>query len=70
MMLGSFGGPELLILVFLVLGGVLVAIPSAMICRKAGFSPWLGILAMVPILNVLLLWFLALAHWPNGAHRT
>ena len=39
--------------------------PAARICVKAGYSPWLGIAAIIPGANILLLWFLALAEWPS-----
>jgi hypothetical protein len=35
--------------------------------RRAGFFPWLGGLAIVPIANIVLLWFLAIAKWPAAA---
>ncbi|MBW8861902.1 MAG: hypothetical protein JF601_05960 [Acidobacteria bacterium] len=38
--------------------------PVARLCARLGLSPWLGILAIVPIGNVLLLWFMAYAAWP------
>ena len=38
--------------------------PAGRICRRVGFSPWLGTLIVVPIANIILLWFVALARWP------
>jgi hypothetical protein len=38
--------------------------PAVHICKRLGLSPWLGALAIVPIANLLLLWFVALARWP------
>ncbi|HET7618458.1 MAG TPA: hypothetical protein VFK20_08110 [Vicinamibacterales bacterium] len=38
--------------------------PAGRICRRIGFSPWLGVLAVIPIANVLLLWFVAVSPWP------
>ncbi len=62
--------PELLILAIVaVLGGVVMIYPATRICRKAGFSPWLGIGIMIPIANLMLLWFLALAEWPARRDR-
>ena len=57
----SVGMPELLIILVSV---VLIILPAARICRKAGFSRWLGIAAAIPGANIVLLWFLALAEWP------
>lgn len=38
--------------------------PATTICRRVGFSPFLGVLAVIPIANLALLWYLALARWP------
>jgi hypothetical protein len=40
--------------------------PAVHICKRLGLSPWLGALAIVPIANLLLLWFVALARWPTS----
>ena len=64
-MLGSVGLPELLIVLLVgAVGAVVVIWPATKICAKAGYSPWLGIAAVIPIANIILLWFLALAEWP------
>ena len=62
---GSIGIPELLI-IFMILGmgGVILIWPAARICRRIGFSPWLGLLAAVPIVNIVLLWLVAFIPWP------
>lgn len=51
-------------IVFLLVA-VVVIYPAVRICGKAGFPPMLGILAALPGINLLLLWFLALAEWPR-----
>ena len=38
-----------------------IMFPASVICRKLGSSPWLGVLFVVPVLNILLLWYLAFA---------
>jgi hypothetical protein len=51
--------------------GLVVAWPASRICSRLGFSPWLGILAIVPIANVLLLWAdccITKAHQAAAAH--
>jgi hypothetical protein len=67
---GGFGlvVPGVVILfmcIALVIGAVLVAFPAGRVCKRVGFSPWLGLLAMFPLFNLLLLWYVALADWPN-----
>jgi len=59
-MFGSLGLPELLVVVF---AGAIIW-PATRICAKAGYSPWLGVVAVIPIGNVFLLWFLAFSEWP------
>lgn len=58
------GPPEAVLvitIVFMLLGLVW---PAARICKRAGFTPWLGALIVVPLANVVLLWFVAFARWP------
>ena len=57
----AIGVPELLILFLIV---VPLVIPACLICRKAGYSPWLGLVSIVPFTCFILIWFLALASWP------
>jgi energy-converting hydrogenase Eha subunit B len=61
-MYGSLGLPELLILVVI---AAAVVWPASRVCAKAGYSPWLGLAAIIPGANILLLWFLAIAAWPR-----
>jgi hypothetical protein len=42
----------------------LVVWPYGRIFRKAGFSPWLGLLMLVPGVNLFMIFFLAFADWP------
>jgi hypothetical protein len=58
--------PEIVVVLFIAAMALVVIWPMTMICRRVGFSPWLGIFAAVPLANVALLWFLALSVWPKG----
>ena len=60
-MFGRLGLPELLVVVVV---AIVVIWPASRICAKAGYSPWLGIAAAIPVANILLLWVLAVAEWP------
>jgi hypothetical protein len=62
--MNAIGAPELIGLVAIVLSLLLVVWPASRICQRLGFSPWLAILAIVPIGNLLLLWFVSYAPWP------
>ena len=64
-MLGGIGVPELVILT-LAMSIYLVAFawPAALILDRVGLSPWMAVLAVVPLANFLLLWYVALMPWP------
>ena len=64
--MGPIGTLEAItILAMIGMGSLVVVWPAARICRRVGLSPWLGILAVVPIANVVLLWFVAFSPWPG-----
>jgi len=48
----------------LVLGVLLTVLPFWKICTKAGFPGALSLLMLLPIANVILLFYLAFAEWP------
>ena len=41
-----------------------VIAPVARIFKRVGFSPWISILAAVPLVNLLGLWLFAFSPWP------
>lgn len=41
----------------------IVIIPTWFICKKAGFSPWLSLLTLIPFGGLILLYVLAFAEW-------
>jgi hypothetical protein len=47
----------------IVLGILIVLIPIWFICKKAGFSPWLSLLTLIPLGGIILLYVLAFAEW-------
>lgn len=55
----------LILVVFFVFGIVCLLIPYWMIFRKAGFPPALSLLMVVPLVNIAMLYFLALTPWPS-----
>ena len=53
-----------LIPIIIIISIAVVMIPSWFILKKAGFSPWLSLLCLVPSLGTLvLLYILAFAEW-------
>jgi cytochrome c biogenesis protein CcdA len=50
------------LVVFLIVVVVLI-IPTWFICKKAGFSPWLSLLIIIPFGGLVLLYVLAFSEW-------
>ncbi len=48
----------------------IVVVPFWRICEKAGYSGALGLLVLVPLVNIGLLYFLGFARWPVTEERT
>ncbi len=48
----------------MLLVGLLVILPTWRICSKAGYPGWLALLFLLPVANLILLYFLAFAEWP------
>jgi hypothetical protein len=42
-----------------------VLIPFWQIFKKAGFSPWLSLLTMIPLAGLIVLYYVAFARWPE-----
>jgi hypothetical protein len=62
----SIGAPELLLIALIVLlFAVIILIPYWRIFGKAGFSPWLSLLMLVPLVNVVMLYILGFSDWPS-----
>ena len=59
MQVGPFGLIMCLIIV------VLIILPFWFIFSKAGYSKWLSLLMVVPIVNIVILYFLAFSTWPS-----
>ncbi len=49
----------------LLMAVAVLVVPFWFIFSKAGYPKWLALLMIVPLINVFLLYFLALAKWPN-----
>lgn len=51
-------------LLIMLIAAIIVVIPFWRIFSKAGYSGWLSILMVIPIVNIIMLYFLAFADWP------
>jgi hypothetical protein len=59
----------LVILAIVIIPIVITVIPYWKICTKAGFPGPLSLLMLVPIANIILLFYLAFADWPSLRQR-
>jgi len=68
LMLFADFGPETIMpiasVIAALLGVVVIIWPAWRICSRAGFPGALGLLIVVPLLNLVLLYVLAFAEWP------
>ncbi|SFR44427.1 hypothetical protein SAMN05216203_0373 [Marinobacter daqiaonensis] len=45
---------------------VLVVVPVWRICQRIGYPGWMAILILIPMVNMVLLYFIAFADWPSN----
>jgi hypothetical protein len=45
---------------------LVLIVPVAKILKKAGFSGWWSIVALIPGVNIIFLWIFALVKWPSA----
>ena len=50
--------------IMMLLVAALAILPAWRICSKAGYPGWLALLFLLPIANLVLLYFLAFSEWP------
>lgn len=64
-LMGSLGIAEVFVLLIVFLVGALILVtPAWRICTRVGYPGGLGVLILVPVLNLALLYFIAFATWP------
>ncbi len=49
--------------IIILIGVAIVLVPFWFICKKAGFSPWLSLLNLIPLGNLVLIYILAFGEW-------
>jgi len=47
-----------------ILGAAVFVVSWIFICSKAGYSKWLGLLMLVPLVNIIFFLYFAFARWP------
>jgi len=55
-----FFGPFMMLVM-----AALIILPFWFIFSKAGYSKWLSLFMVVPLANIILLYFLAFSKWPS-----
>jgi len=43
----------------------IAVVPFWRICNRIGLSPWLSLLILVPIANVIFIYYVAFGEWPS-----
>jgi hypothetical protein len=44
---------------------VISIIPFWKICERVGHSPWLSLLLLVPLVNLIFIYYIAFGEWPS-----
>jgi len=63
MPMGFLSSMPIMMLIF----GILIIVPFWIIFSKAGHSKWLSLLMIIPLVNVIALYYLAFSEWPSLA---
>ncbi|HVS76761.1 MAG TPA: hypothetical protein VHE11_07490 [Steroidobacteraceae bacterium] len=50
---------------FWLIGAIIAIIPFWRICDRAGLSPWLSLLLLIPLANIIFVYYVAFAEWPS-----
>ena len=48
---------------------ILLIIPFWRLCVRIGHSPWLRLLLLVPLVNLIFIYFIAFSEWPSQRGR-
>lgn len=64
--IGGISASQLFILTtFFAIYFLILVVPFWQIFKKAGFSAWLSLLMLIPLVNLCMLYFLGFAQWPS-----
>jgi hypothetical protein len=44
---------------------IIAVVPFYRLCARVGYSPWLSLLVLVPLVNIIFIYFLAFSEWPS-----
>ncbi len=57
-------------LLWVVLLAAFIAVPFAKISEKSGHNAFLGLLILVPVVNLVFLYYLAFSRWSNSRSKS
>ena len=63
-LLGGSGLPEMVLVFSILVLGLLVVWPAWRILSRVGLPAWMGLFAIIPYVNVGLLFYVAFTEWP------
>jgi hypothetical protein len=49
---------------------VIAVVPFWRICSRVGYSPWLSLLILLPLINVIFIYYVAFSAWPSDRSST
>ena len=50
---------------FWLIGAIIAIIPFWRICDRVGLSPWLSLLLLIPLVNIIFVYYVAFTDWPS-----
>ena len=65
----GFSGVSVMQLLVLIVLAAITVVPFWKIYGKAGFPPWIALLMLVPLVNVVVLFVVAFSPWPALSRR-
>jgi len=49
---------------------IIAVVPFWRLSERAGYSPWLSLLILIPLVNIVFIYFLAFSEWPAQRSAT
>jgi hypothetical protein len=44
---------------------IVTVVPFWRLCERLGYSPWLSLLVLIPLVNIIFVYVLAFSEWPS-----
>ena len=49
---------------------IIAVVPFWRICTRVGYSPWMSLLILIPLVNIVFFYYLAFSEWPSQKTST